>query len=100
MPEEHDPLPPSHPNEWQWESACIIQRNAVVDDTKASLQFTITAMAADAACEVSAANASRALRGIQGIKAASRASRRHPSPSRRSNPSTSSFSADHRRPRT
>ena len=65
---DRDPLPPGHPEEWQWESTCIIQRSATIDEAEAGLPFAITAMPADATCDVSTANATRALYTIQGVE--------------------------------
>ena len=52
---DRDPLPLGHPDERQWESACIIQRNTAIDDAEAGLRFSITAMDTDATRTVSTA---------------------------------------------
>lgn len=67
--EQRDPLPPGHPEEHQWESACIRQRSTTINEAEAGLCLTITALMADGH-EVSAAEASRALRGIRGVEEA------------------------------
>lgn len=54
-------------DERQWDIVCIIQRNTAIDDTEASLRLAITAVAADATREITAADASRALRSIHGV---------------------------------
>lgn len=61
VPMDRNPLPSEHPDERQWESACIIQCNAAIDGAEADLRLAITAMAADATRAVSTADAASAL---------------------------------------
>lgn len=68
VPMDRDPLPLGHPEERQWESACVIQRITATDDAEAGLRLGITAMAADSTCDISIANTTRAIRTIQGVE--------------------------------
>lgn len=51
-----------------WESGCIIQRSAAIDEAEASPRFAITAMVADATRDISLANTSSALWNIRGVE--------------------------------
>lgn len=66
--DDRDPLPPGHPEERPWESACIIQRNPAIDNAEAGLRFATTALIADASRSVTVADAAGKLRTIRSVQ--------------------------------
>lgn len=66
--DDRDPLPPGHPEERPWETACIIQRTPAIDGAEAGLRFALMALVADASRTFSVAEASSALRDVRGVQ--------------------------------